>query len=71
MWIIFQDFIAITKGLIKKGTDINTVDKKILDINQKINQKKRKILGYLPAEQLFVKELAKIGITKNTVFYKN
>ena len=32
---------------------------------------KRKILGYLPAEQLFVKELAKIGITKNTVFYKN
>lgn len=56
MWIILQDFIAITKGLIKKGTDINTVDKKILDINQKINQKKRKILGYLPAEQLFVKE---------------
>ena len=41
MWIILQDFIAITKGLIKKGTDINTVDKKILDINQKINQKKR------------------------------
>ena len=70
MWIILQDFIAITKGLIKKGTDINTVDKKILDINQKINQKKRKILGYLPAEHLFLEELAQIGVTENTIFYK-
>ena len=63
---------GLIRYFIKKGTDINTIDKeKTLDINQKINQKKRKILGYLPAEQLFVKELAKIGITKNTIFYKN
>ena len=32
------------------------------DINDKINQKKRKILGYLPAEKLFIEELIKINV---------
>ena len=57
---------------IKKGTEINTIDKKAsIDINNKINQKKRKILGYLPAEKLFLDELTKINVTENTIFYKN
>ena len=42
-----------------------------IDINNKINQKKRKILGYLPAEKLFLDELAKLNVTENTIFYKN
>ena len=37
---------------LKKGTDINTIDKETtIDINNKINQKK-KILGYLSSEEL-------------------
>ena len=62
---------GLIRYFIKKGTDINTISKeKTIDINNKINQKKRKILGYLPAEQLFLEELAQIGITDNTIFYK-
>ena len=62
---------GLIRYFIKKGTDINTIDKqKSIDINHKINQKKRKILGYLPAEQLFLEELAKIGVTKNTILYE-
>ncbi len=57
---------------VKKGTDVNTIPKEIsIDINDKINNKKRKILGYLPAEQLFLDELQKIGVTDHTIFYKN
>ena len=63
---------ALVRYFIKKGTDINTIDKKAsIDINNKINQKKRKILGYLPAEKLFLNELAKLNVTENTIFYKN
>ena len=63
---------ALVRYFIKKGTDINTIDKKAsIDINNKINQKKRKILGYLPAEKLFLDELTKINVTENTIFYKN
>lgn len=63
---------ALVRYFIKKGTDINTIDKKVsIDINNKINQKKRKILGYLPAEKLFLDELTKINVTENTIFYKN
>lgn len=63
---------GLVRYFIKKGTDINTVPKEMtIEINDKINQKKRKILGYLPAEQLFLNELAKIGVTENTIFYKN
>lgn len=40
------------------------------DINDKINQKKRKIAKYLPAEKLFIEELIKINVTENTIFYK-
>ncbi|MZT13200.1 hypothetical protein GT637_11165, partial [Catenibacterium sp. BIOML-A1] len=55
-----------------KGTDINTIDKETtIDINNKINQKKRKILGYLSSEELFLNELAKLNVTGNTIFYKN
>lgn len=62
---------GLIRYFIKKGTDINTVSKeKTIDINDKINQKKRKILGYLPAEKLFLNELSKIGVTENTIFYK-
>lgn len=63
---------GLIRYFIKKGTDINKISKeKTIDINNKINQKKRKILGYLPAEQLFLNELSKIGVTENTIFYKN
>lgn len=63
---------GLIRYFVKKGTDINTIDKeKTIEINDKINQKKRKILGYLPAEQLFLNELAKIGVTENTIFYKD
>lgn len=57
---------------IKKGTDINTISRELsIDINNKINQKKRKLLGYLPAESLFLNELALLNVTDNTIFYKN
>ena len=63
---------GLIRYFIKKGTDINTISKeKTIDINKKINQKKRKILGYLPAEKLFLDELTKINVTENTIFYKN
>lgn len=63
---------GLIRYFIKKGTDINTIDKKTtVDINNRINQKKRKILRYLPAEKLFLDELAKLSVTENTIFYKN
>lgn len=62
---------GLVRYFIKKGTDINTISKSMTrDINDKINQKKRKILGYLPAEKLFIEELIKINVTENTIFYK-
>ena len=42
-----------------------------IDINNKINQKKRKVFGLLPSEELFLNELAKLNVTGNTIFYKN
>lgn len=57
---------------VPKGTDINTISKeKTIEINDKINKKKRKILGYLPAETLFLNELKNLNVTQNTIFYKN
>lgn len=48
----------LVQYFIKKGTDINTISRSMTrDINDKINQKKRKILGYLPAEKLFLEGL--------------
>lgn len=59
----------LIRYFIKNGTGINTISKdKTLDINDKINNKKRKMLGYLPIEKLFLNELLKIGITKNMIF---
>ena len=63
---------GLIRYFIKKGTDINSISKeKTVDINNKINNKKRKILGYLPAEKLFLEELSKIGVTENTILYKS
>lgn len=63
---------GLIRYYVPKGTDINTIPKnKSIDINNKINQKKRKILGYLSAESLFLDELKKLDITNNTIFYKN
>lgn len=40
---------GLVRYFVKNGTDIKTIDKKTTtDINDKINQKKKKILGYLP-----------------------
>lgn len=63
---------GLIRYVIKKGTDINKVDRNFIRmINDMINNKKRKILGYLPAELKFEEELAKIGVTENTIFYKD
>lgn len=63
---------GLVRYFIKKGTDINTISKETtIYINDKINQKKRKILGYLPSEKLFLDELSKINVTKNMIFYKS
>lgn len=62
----------LIRYFIKKGTDINTISKDTtININNKINNKKRKILNYLPAEKLFLDELNALGITTNTIFYKS
>lgn len=62
---------GLIRYFIPKGTNINTIPKeKSIDINNKINQKKRKILGYLPAETLFLEELAALNVTENTILYK-
>ena len=60
----------LVRYFIKKGTDINTLDKAYLkDINLKINDKKRKILGYLPASLLFKNELSSIFNSSDINFY--
>lgn len=61
---------GLIRRFIKKGTDINTVDKSVsLSINKQINNKKRKILGYVSAEQSFLDELHKLGLTHVSCFY--
>ena len=63
---------GLIRYFVPKGTDINTISKEqSIDINDKINQKKRKILGYLPAESLFLEKLNKIDVIQNTIIYKN
>lgn len=62
---------GLVRYFVRKGTDINTISKeKTIDINASINQKKRKILGYLPAETLFIEELKKLNVTENTILYR-
>ena len=58
---------GLVRYFIKKGTDINKINK---HFTIDINNKKRKILGYLPSELLFLNELANLGVTKNTILYK-
>ena len=54
-----------------KETDTNTIPRELtVDINNKINQKKRKIFGYLPVESLFLNEIALLNVTDNAIFYK-
>ena len=61
---------GLVRYFIKKGTDINSLDKAYLkDINLKINDKKRKILGYLPASLLFKNELSSIFNSSDINFY--
>lgn len=55
---------------IKKGTDINTVNKDLIRMIQKgINNKKRKILGYQSAESLFLKQVNLISNNTITDIY--
>ena len=62
---------GLIRYFIKKGTDINTIPKEMtIEINEKINNKKRKILGYLPAEKLFLDELTRLNVSNNMIFYK-
>lgn len=61
---------ALLRRFIKKGTDINTVDKTVsLSINQQINHKKRKILGYISAQESFLNELTILGLSDDFCFY--
>lgn len=57
---------GLVRFFIKKVSKEKTVE-----INEKINNKKRKILGYLPAKQLFLAELAKIGVTEHAIYYES
>lgn len=61
---------GLIRRFIKKGTDINTVDLAVSrSINRQINNKKRKILGYISAEQSFLHELTNIGFYDDSCFY--
>lgn len=62
---------GLLRYFVKKGTNINTISKQqTIQINREINQKKRKILGYLPSETVFLDELSKLNVTHNTIFYE-
>lgn len=61
---------GLIRRFIKKGTDINTVCKeKSNSINLQINNKKRKILGYISAQESFQNELATLGLSNDFCFY--
>ena len=61
---------GLIRRFIKKGTDINTIDIAVSrSINRQINNKKRKILGYISAEQSFLHELTNIGFYDDSCFY--
>ena len=61
---------GLIRRFIKKGTDINTIDIAVSrSINRQINNKKRKILGYISAEQSFLHELTIIGFYDDSCFY--
>lgn len=61
---------GLIRRIIKKGTDINTVSKDLsTSINKQINNKKRRILGYVSAEDSFLNELSNLGLTNALCFY--
>ena len=65
-----NDCNGLIRRFIKKGTDINTIDIAVSrSINRQINNKKRKILGYISAEQSFLHELTNIGFYDDSCFY--
>ena len=54
---------GLIRRFIRKGTDINKIDRKFSrQINMEINGKKRKLLGYESAEERFTNALVKHGI---------
>ena len=54
---------GLIRRFIKKGTDINKIDRKFSrQINKEINGKKRKLFGYESAEERFTNALVKHGI---------
>ncbi len=64
-----ENYNAFIPYFAKKRTGINTISKETtIAINDKIN-KKRKILGYLPAEKLFLDELYTIDVILDTILY--
>lgn len=61
---------GLVRRFIKKGTPLNTIKKEVtFAINKQINNKKRKILGYIRAEESFLHELSNLQITNDTCFY--
>lgn len=57
---------------IPKGTDINTLDKSfIFDVQLKINNKKRKILGYVSSESIFKKNVIQLTNGEINNIYMN
>ena len=57
---------GLIRRFIKKGTDINKIDRNVgIMINKAINRKRRKINGYLSSQKLFENELQKLGVPKS------
>lgn len=60
---------GMIRRYIKKGTNINTIDKKeTRKINVEINEKRRRIFNYESASMMFFKQLLKEGIEISTVY---
>jgi len=60
----------LVRYFIKKGTDINTISHQfILNMNQLINNKKRRLHGYKSSISLFIKELNLINVSNQLNLY--
>lgn len=60
---------GMIRRYIKKGTNINTIDKKeTRKINIEINEKRRKLFNYESASSVFFKQLSKEGIEFTTIY---
>lgn len=61
---------GLVRYFFKKGTDFNDISKEsVINMNKKINNKKRKIHGYISAEELFIKELLALGFEVSQQIY--